>query len=75
MDKMDVDKMEVEEVEEMEKMEVEKMDEVDETDKLVNAYIQTLTEMERITLEIARNHLGSSFDITKTIAWISFSKK
>lgn len=29
-------------------------------------YIKSLTEIEKLTMEIAKNHLGSSFDIQKS---------
>jgi len=35
-------------------------------DLKVEKYLESLTEMERLTLEIARKHLGSSFDILKS---------
>jgi hypothetical protein len=44
-------------------------------EKKVQEYIKTLTEMERITLEIAKKHLGSSFDITKSNGFKDFLKR
>jgi len=41
-------------------------------EKQIQEYMKTLTEMERITLEIAKKHLGSSFDITKSNGFIKF---
>ena len=44
------------------------MDEVDE-------YIAQLSEQERIVLDIAKVHLGSSFDIRKSIGFIEWKNK
>ena len=38
----------------------------------IKEYLESLTETERIALEIARNHLGSSFDISKSIGFLRF---
>jgi len=32
----------------------------------VSEYVQSLTEIEKIAMEIAKKHLGSSFDIKKS---------
>lgn len=37
-------------------------------------YINSLTEIERLTIEIAKNHLGSSFDITKSNGFLEWKK-
>ena len=39
---------------------------VDKNVDKVAEYIRSLTEIERLTMEIAKNHLGSSFDIRKS---------
>lgn len=38
-------------------------------------YVNQLSEQERIVLEIAREHLGSSFDICKSIGFIDWKEK
>ena len=38
-------------------------------------YVNQLSEQERIVLEIAREHLGSSFDIRKSIGFIDWKEK
>ena len=38
-------------------------------------YINTLNEKEKKALEIAKKHLGSSFDLKKSIGYIKFEKK
>jgi transcriptional regulator CtsR len=44
------------------------MDEIEE-------YLAQLTEQERVVLEIAKAHLGSSFDISKSIGFLEWKKK
>ena len=41
----------------------------------VNNYIKSLTEKEIQAYRIAKDHLGSSFDITKSIGFIKFIKE
>ena len=41
------------------------------TEKAIEKYLNTLTEKERVAYEIARNHLGSSFDILKSNGFLS----
>jgi hypothetical protein len=38
----------------------------------VENYIKSLTEIERITMEIAKQHLGSSFDIRKSNGYLNY---
>lgn len=38
--------------------------------KLVDEYIKTLNEQELLILNLAKQHLGSSFDIEKSIGFI-----
>ena len=38
--------------------------------KTKTEYIQSLTEIERLTMEIAKKHLGSSFDIKKSNGYL-----
>lgn len=43
----------------------------------INEYVEQLTEQEKMVLEIAKKHLGTSFDIVKSIGfkkWISDNK-
>lgn len=47
-------------------------------EELIRMYISQLTEQELIVLEIAKDHLGSSFDIEKSIGflkWLDTYKK
>ena len=46
-----------------------------ETDKEVNAYINQLSIQEKIVLNIAKSHLGSSFDIVKSIGFLEWRKQ
>ena len=41
-------------------------------DELVKKYIEQLSEQEKIALKIAQDHLGSSFDMTKSIGYINW---
>lgn len=50
------------------KNKVTKMDDVAE-------YIAQLSEQERIVLEIAKAHLGTTFDIRKSIGFQTWKKK
>lgn len=43
-------------------------------DELIQEYIDSMTEQERIVLEIAKDHLGSSFDILKSIGFETWLK-
>ena len=38
----------------------------------INKYIQQLSEQEKIILKIAQEHLGSSFNIKKSIGYINW---
>ena len=42
------------------------------TEYLINKYLETLTEQEKIVYEIAKKHLGSSFDIERSIGFHKF---
>ena len=46
-----------------------------EYNKLINEYLQSLSAQETQTLEIAKDHLGSSFNITKSIGFIKWNEK
>ena len=41
---------------------------------LKNKYIKQLNEMERKAIEIAKDHLKSSFDITKSNGFLKFKE-
>ena len=41
-------------------------------DELVKKYIEQLSEQEKIALKIAQDHLGSSFDMIKSIGYINW---
>lgn len=45
-----------------------------ESKQLIEKYIQSLNEKEKQAIEIAKNHLESSFDIEKSIGFIEFKK-
>lgn len=45
-----------------------------EEEKKINAYISQLNEQEKLVLEIAKEHLQSSFDITKSIGFQEWVK-
>jgi hypothetical protein len=45
------------------------------TDPEIEKYIQSLDELEAKTYEIARSHLGTSFNIKKSIGFIQWTKK
>jgi hypothetical protein len=44
-------------------------------EEMIRSYISQLTEQELLVLEIARDHLGSSFDISKSIGFINWIEK
>lgn len=41
----------------------------------VEQYLQTLTEKEKQAYQIAKDHLGSLFDITKSNGFLAWKKK
>jgi hypothetical protein len=41
----------------------------------VEEYIKTLTETEKLAMEIAKRHLGSSFDISKSTGFLKSIKR
>jgi transcriptional regulator CtsR len=43
-----------------------------ETEQLIEKYIQTLNDKEKQAIEIAKNHLESSFDIEKSVGFVKF---
>lgn len=44
-------------------------------DKSIQEYLKSLNEQERKTLEIAKDHLGTSFNIRKSIGYITWKNK
>jgi len=42
------------------------------TDEDITNYIQQLTEQEKMVLQIAIEHLGTSFDIVKSIGFLDW---
>ena len=44
------------------------------TQKEIDDYIKSLSEIEHKAYEIAKEHLGSSFDITKSIGFLKWIK-
>lgn len=46
----------------------------DNTNPYIEQYIQSLTPIELLILELAQSHLESSFDIEKSIGYIEFLK-
>lgn len=41
----------------------------------IQQYIDQMTSMEKIVMEIARDHLGSSFCIENSVGFVSWLKK
>lgn len=44
-------------------------------EELIQKYVEQMTEQERLVLEIAKEHLGSSFDIEKSIGFVKWLSK
>ena len=42
--------------------------------KLIEQYILSLNDQERKTLEIAKDHLGTSFNIVKSVGFIKWNE-
>ena len=42
---------------------------------LLSKYINTLDERNKQAYEIAKNHLGTSFDLEKSIGFLNFKEK
>lgn len=40
-----------------------------------NAYLESLTEKEKVAYTIAKQHLGSTFDLAKSCGFIEFKQK
>lgn len=43
-------------------------------DKLIEQYLKSLNEQELLILNLAKQHLGTSFDIEKSIGFIEWKK-
>jgi len=41
---------------------------------IIQEYLKTLTKKENCAIEIAKNHLESSFDIEKSVGFLEFKK-
>jgi hypothetical protein len=44
-------------------------------EKLIEKYVAQLSEQEKLVLDIAIDHLGSSFDIVRSIGYIKWAEK
>lgn len=51
------------------------MNNMDKEQELQEAYLKTLTEKEKKGYEIAKSHLGMSFDLEKSIGYLDWKKK
>lgn len=48
---------------------------MDNEEKLQQAYLDSLTKKERKGYEIAKSHLGMSFDLEKSIGYLEWKKQ
>jgi len=48
---------------------------MDNEEKLQQTYLKSLTEKERKGYEIAKSHLGMSFDLEKSIGYLEWKKQ
>jgi len=48
--------------------------ELDQKSKLEKEYVESLTEKERVSYEIAKEHLGMSFQLDKSIGFTRWLK-
>jgi hypothetical protein len=53
----------------------EKSSTISEEEQNLNSYISQLGEKEKIAYEIAKNHLGTSFSLKKSIGYKEWLKK
>jgi hypothetical protein len=51
------------------------IDNMDKEQELQEEYLKTLTEKEKKGYEIAKSHLGMSFDLEKSIGYLEWKKK
>jgi len=49
-----------------------KMSQENQNQQEISNYINSLTDQEKQTLEIAKSHLGTSFNIMKSIGFLSW---
>ena len=47
----------------------------EEIDILIEEYIESMTEMEKMVMEIAREHLESSFCLEKSVGFINWYRE
>ena len=47
---------------------------MDTENKSIEQYLKSLNEQERKTLKIAKDHLGTSFNIKKSIGYLNWKK-
>jgi hypothetical protein len=50
------------------------MDNRQEIENTIQKYMESLTEKERVALQIAQDHLESSFDIERSVGYLEFKK-
>ena len=48
---------------------------VDPVTETQEHYVERMNEKERIAYEIAKDHLGSTFDLGKSLGFVSYEKK
>lgn len=48
------------------------MDNQADIEKTIQKYMESLTDKERIALQIAQDHLESSFDIERSVGYLEF---
>jgi len=46
-----------------------------DTETIINDYLKQMKPEEKLTYEIAKDHLGSSFDIYKSIGFLKYKEK
>ena len=46
-----------------------------ETQELILQYLETMNKKEKVAYEIAKSHLGTSFNIVKSIGYIGWKNK
>tara|TARA_B100000035_G_scaffold61950_2_gene50097 strand:+ start:15626 stop:15781 length:156 start_codon:yes stop_codon:yes gene_type:complete len=45
------------------------------SEQIINKYINSLNELQKVALQIAKEDLGSSFNIEKSIGFLNWIKK
>ena len=51
------------------------METTEAQEELIKQYVASLTEQEKLVFAIAQDHLGSSFDVVRSIGFIEWRKK